>query len=137
MERLFELIGLALPDTPTILRLKVLVVGVGGVIAGVLFALSGVDGAIAGGALMVACGITLLAISVRSLLGDAWKRKASRIKEQRQRDLEARHEAERLARQASCEHHWAVDDAGLEVGNYRDVCVHCGAHKQALRTTPG
>jgi hypothetical protein len=130
MEKLFALIGLALPDTATILRLKVLVAGgVGGVFAGVLFILSGVDGALAGGAAMAACGIMLIGITVRSWLREARKSEAGRITAQRQKEAEARREAERLARQASCEHHWILDDSGLDVDVYRDVCVRCGACK--------
>lgn len=130
MDNLFELIGLALPDTMTMLRLKVLVAGgVGGVLAGVLFITSGVDGAIVWGALIVACGITLIWLPVRSFLREARTREADRIQSQRQREADARRETERLARQTSCEHHWVVDNPGLDVGDYREVCAHCGAYR--------
>jgi hypothetical protein len=113
-----------------VLRLKVLLAGgVGGLSAGVLFIMSGVDGAITGGALMAACGMTLIGLAVRSFLREARQSEVGRIKAQREREVEARQESERLARQASCEHHWVLDNAGLDVGDYRDVCVHCGAYK--------
>jgi hypothetical protein len=131
MDRLFHLIGLALPDTPTILRLKVLVAGgVGGVAAGLLFALSGVEGSITRGALMAICGLTVIGITFRSFLNEHRKNEADRAKA-RQLALEvARREAERLAREASCVHHWEFDDDGLDVGDVRYVCRHCGAYRR-------
>jgi hypothetical protein len=130
MDKLFELIGLALPDTATIFRLKLLVAGgVGGACAGVIFMLSGVEGSIMGGALIAACGITLIGITVRSFLREAQKSQADRLRAQQQRNVEARLETERLARQARCEHHWVLDNAGLDVDDYCNVCVQCGAYR--------
>src|SRR5262245_41654587 len=116
MDKLFELIGLALPDNATMLRLKVLVAGgLGGLGAGVLFMTSGLDGAIVCGAAMAACGIALICIPVRSFQREARKREAERIRSRQQRETAARQEVERLARQALCEHHWILDNAGLDV----------------------
>lgn len=51
--------GAALPNTATILRLKVAFGGICGVGAGLLFMASGPDGSLAWGALMAACSIVL------------------------------------------------------------------------------
>jgi len=79
MDKLFELIGLALPDNATMLRLKVLAGGIGGLGAGALFMTSGLDGAIVWGAAMAACGIALIWISVGSFQREAQKRAAERV----------------------------------------------------------
>jgi hypothetical protein len=80
MDELFELIGRALPDSSTMLRLKVLVAGgVGGLGAGALFMTSGLDGAIVWGAAMAACGLALIWIPVRSFRREAREREAERI----------------------------------------------------------
>jgi hypothetical protein len=60
MDDLFRLIGLVLPDTATMLRLKVVWGGICGLGAGVLFMTSGLDGSLAWGGMMAACGITLI-----------------------------------------------------------------------------
>jgi hypothetical protein len=74
MNELFELLGRALPDTPTILRLKVLVAGgIGGLAAGVLYMASGLDGSLIRGGLIAACGLALIAITIRSFARAASK----------------------------------------------------------------
>jgi hypothetical protein len=79
MDELLQLLGLALPDTPTILRLKVLVLGgLGAVTAGVLLMASGVEGTLALGAGMVACGAALIALPIRSFRRAARERQAKR-----------------------------------------------------------
>ena len=66
MDELLRLIGLALPDTAAILRIKVAFGGFCGLGAGVLFMASGLDGSLAWGALMAVCGIVLIGVAVRS-----------------------------------------------------------------------
>jgi hypothetical protein len=130
MDKLFELIGLALPDNATMLRLKVLVAGgIGGLSAGLLFMTSGLDGAILWGTAMAACGIALIGIPVRSFLREGRKREGERIRSRQQSEAAARQEAERLARQASCEHQWVTDDAALDFDYFGDVCTRCGASR--------
>jgi hypothetical protein len=74
MNELFELIGRALPDTPTILRLKVLVAGgIGGLAAGLMYMGSGLDGSILRGGLIAACGVALIGLTIRSFLREAGK----------------------------------------------------------------
>jgi hypothetical protein len=128
MDKLFELIGLALPDTPTILRLKALLAGgVGGIGAGAAYLLSGVEGSLVGGAAMMICGLSVIAITVRSFMNEHRIYEAERIAKQRQREEEAQRTSERLAREAACQHQWVLDDSGLDFGVYRYVCAHCGA----------
>jgi hypothetical protein len=66
MDDLFRLIGLVLPDTEAMLRLKVVFGGICGLGAGLLFMASGLDGSLAWGAMMAACGITLIGIAYLS-----------------------------------------------------------------------
>jgi len=74
MHELFELLGRAAPDTPTILRLKVLVAGgIGGLAAGVLYIGSGLEGSTIRGGLIAACGVALICISIRSFRREAGK----------------------------------------------------------------
>jgi hypothetical protein len=129
MDKLFELIGLALPDTPTILRLKALLAGgLGGIAAGVVFMLSGVEGSVVGGVAMMICGLSVISITVRSFRNEHRKYEAERIAKRRQREEEAQRASERLAREAACEHHqWVLDDSGLDFGVYRYICSRCGA----------
>jgi hypothetical protein len=63
VDELFRLIGLALPDTGTMLRLKVGFCGICGIGAGLLCIGTGLDGFLVLGALMAACGIALLGIA--------------------------------------------------------------------------
>jgi len=63
MDELFRLVGLALPDTEMMLRLKVGFGGICGIGAGVLLMWTGPDGSLAWGASMAACGIALLWIA--------------------------------------------------------------------------
>jgi hypothetical protein len=81
MDQLFQLLGLALPDTATVLRLKVLLAGgVGGVVAGVLLMASGVEGTLAPGAAIAACGVALVVLPIRSFLREARQQEAERAK---------------------------------------------------------
>jgi hypothetical protein len=74
MNELLELLGRALPDTPMILRLKVLVAGgIGGLAAGVLYMGSGLDGSLMRGGLIAACGVVLIYIPIRSFRQKAGK----------------------------------------------------------------
>jgi hypothetical protein len=131
MDKLFELIGLALPDTPTILRLKALLAGgVGGIAAGVLYLLTGVEGSVVGGVAMMVCGLTVIGITVRSFVNEHRKYEADRIAARRQREEEARRTSERLAREAACQHEWVLDDDALDYGVVGDICVHCGAFRE-------
>jgi hypothetical protein len=65
MEDLFRLIGLALPDTPVILRLKLTVGGLCGLGAGLLFMTTGLEGSLTRGGMIAACGLALIAIAAR------------------------------------------------------------------------
>jgi hypothetical protein len=65
MDDLFRLIGLVLPDTGVMLRLKVVFGGICGLGAGLLFMTSGLAGAVPWGGLMAACGIALIVIASR------------------------------------------------------------------------
>jgi hypothetical protein len=78
MDELFRLLGLALPDTATILRLKVAFGGMCGLGAGLLFMASGLDGSLAWGALMAACGLALIGIAVRGFAHAAGREAAER-----------------------------------------------------------
>jgi hypothetical protein len=71
MDRLFELIGLALPNTPKLLRLKCLCGGLCGVGAGLLYMTSGLADALVWGGLMMACGIAVFGLVVRSFVREA------------------------------------------------------------------
>src|SRR5262249_36304752 len=64
MDELLRLIGLALPDTATMLRLKIVFGGICGLGAGLLFMASGLDGSLVRGALMAACGIVLIGVAL-------------------------------------------------------------------------
>jgi hypothetical protein len=66
VDDLSRLIGLVLPDTGVMLRLKVVFGGLCGLGAGLLFMTSGLEGSIARGGLMAACGIALIGIVWRS-----------------------------------------------------------------------
>jgi hypothetical protein len=66
MDELFQLLGLALPDTATIFRLKVVFGRICGLGAGLLFMASGLDDALTWGALMAACGLALIGIAAHS-----------------------------------------------------------------------
>jgi hypothetical protein len=63
MDDLFRLIGLVLPDTGAMIRLKVVFGGICGLGAGLLFMASGLDGSLAWGGMMAACGIALIGIA--------------------------------------------------------------------------
>jgi hypothetical protein len=130
MDKLFELIGLALPDTPAIFRLKILFAGIGGLGAGLLFMTSGLEISILWGGLMAACGIALIVITVRSDAREARKRAAERMGVQRQQEEAARQQRERLIRQQSCEHSWICDDQAFDYGVCQMCCVHCGAVRE-------
>jgi hypothetical protein len=78
MDELFQLLGLALPDTATILRLKVAFGGLCGVGAGLLFMASGLEGSLAWGASMAACGLALIGIAARCLARGAGREAAER-----------------------------------------------------------
>jgi hypothetical protein len=128
MEDELRLIGLALPNNGTILRLKVLVAGgIGGVGAGLLFMTSGLDGAIVRGAALAGCGVALIAISIRSLLRELALNELQRTKLQEQSEAEARREVERQTREASCNHRWSANLDRIDVDDSREVCVFCGA----------
>jgi hypothetical protein len=72
MNELFELLGRALPDTPTIFRLKVLLAGgIGGLAAGLVYMGSGLDGSILRGGLIAACGVALIGLTIRSFRREA------------------------------------------------------------------
>ena len=128
MDQLFHLIGLALPDTPAIFRLKVLLCGIGGLGAGLLFMTSGLEGSVLWGGLIAACGFALIGITVRSHLREARTRAAERMALQRRQEEEAREQRERLVRQQSCDHSWIQDDPASDYGIYPQMCcTKCGA----------
>jgi hypothetical protein len=128
MDQLFHLIGLALPDTPTIFRLKVVFVGICGIGASLLFMTSGLEGSVLWGGLMAACGSALIGISVRSHVRESRKRAAERIAFQRQQEEEAREQRERNVQQQSCDHSWIQDDPASDYGIYPQMCcTKCGA----------
>jgi hypothetical protein len=78
MDDLFRLIGLMLPDTWEMLRLKVIFGGICGLGAGLLFMATGLDGSLAWGGLMAACGIALIGIASRSIAREARRASAGR-----------------------------------------------------------
>jgi hypothetical protein len=80
MDELFRLLGLVLPDTPTMLRLKVAFGGLCGLGAGLLFLASGLDGSLAWGASMAACGLALIGIAARGLARGAGREAAEQEK---------------------------------------------------------
>jgi hypothetical protein len=82
MDQLFQLIGLALPDTNVILRLKVLFGGICGLGAGLLFMTSGLEGSALWGSLMAACGFAVIGITIRSHAREARKRVSERMASQ-------------------------------------------------------
>jgi hypothetical protein len=127
MDQIFHLIGLALPDTTAIFRLKVLVVGIGGLAAGLLFMTSGLEGSVLWGGLIAACGLTVIGITVRSYVREARKRTAEQMAFQRRQEEEARQQRERLVRQQSCDHSWIHDDQAMDYGACQMCCTKCGA----------
>jgi hypothetical protein len=128
MDQLFHLIGLALPDTPTLFRLKVLVVGMACLGMGLLFTTSGIEGSVLRGGPIAACGFALTAITVRRHVREARKRAAERMALQRRQEEEAREQWERLVRQQSCDHSWIPDAPGSDYGAYPQMCcTKCGA----------
>jgi hypothetical protein len=127
MDQIFRLIGLALPDTPAIFRLKVLVVGIGGLVAGLLFMTSGLEGSVLWGGLIAACGFAVIGITVRSHACGARKNAAERTAIERRQEEEAREQRERLVGQQSCDHSWIQDDQALDYGVYQMCCTNCGA----------
>ena len=66
MDELIRLLGLALPDTAWIVRLKVVLGGICGLGAGLVFMASGLESSLTRGALMALCGLALIAITARS-----------------------------------------------------------------------
>jgi hypothetical protein len=130
MDQLFQLIGLALPDTPVMFRLKVLFVGICGLGAGLLFMTSGLAGSVLWGGLMAACGFAIIGITVRSHAREARKRAAENMAFQRRQEEEAREQRERLVRQQSCDHSWIQDDQALNYDVYQMCCTTCGAVRQ-------
>ena len=130
MDQLFQLIGLALPDTPAIFRLKVLFGGICGLGAGLLFMTSGLAGSVVWGGLMAACGFAMIGITVRSHTREAQKRTAERMACQRQREEQAREQRERLVRQQSCDHSWIQDNQALDYDVYQMCCTKCGAVRE-------
>jgi hypothetical protein len=130
MDRLFHLIGLALPDTQTIFRLKVLFGGICGLGAGLLFMTSGLEGSVLWGGLIAACGFALIGITVRSHVREARKREAERMALHRRQEEEAREQRERLVRQQSCDHSWIQDDQALDYDVYQMRCTKCGAVRE-------
>ena len=128
MDELFRLIGLALPDTPTIFRLKVLFVGIGSLWVGLLFMASGIEGSVLWGGLIAACGFALIGITVRGHVSEGRKKAAERMALQRRQEEEAREQRERLIRQQSCDHSWIVDAPGSDYGvSPQMCCTKCGA----------
>jgi hypothetical protein len=127
MDELFRLIGLALPDTPTIFRLKVLFVGIGSLWVGLLFMASGIEGSVLWGGLIAACGFALIGITVGTHAREARKRAEERMALQRRQEEEDRQQRERLVRQQSCDHSWIQDDQALDYGVYQMCCTKCGA----------
>jgi hypothetical protein len=78
MDDLFRLIGLMLPDTDVMLRLKVVFGGICGLGAGLLFIASGLDGSLAWGGMMAACGIALIGMAYLSATRTARRAEAGR-----------------------------------------------------------
>jgi hypothetical protein len=130
MDQLFQLIGLALPDTPAIFRLKVLFGGICGLGAGLLFMTSGLAGSVLWGGLMAACGFALIGITVRSHAREARKSAAERMAFHRRQEEQAREQRERLVRQQSCDHSWIQDDQALDYDVYQMCCTKCGAVRE-------
>jgi hypothetical protein len=128
MDQLFHLIGLALPDTAAIFRLKVLFGGFCGLAAGLLVITSGLEGSVLRGGLIAACGFAVIGITVRSHVRDARRRAAERKALQQRQDEEARQQRERLVREQSCDHSWIIDDPDSDYGVYPQACcTKCGA----------
>ena len=131
MDQLFHLIGLALPDTPAIFRLKVLLFGgIGGLGAGLLVMTSGLEGSVLRGGVIAACGFALIGITVRSRVREAQKRETERRASQQRQDEQARAQRERLVRQQSCEHSWINDDRAIDYFVYQMSCTKCGAVRE-------
>jgi hypothetical protein len=130
MDQLLQLIGLALPDTPAIFRLKVLFAGICALAAGLLFATSGLPGSVLWGGLIVACGFAVIAITLRSHVRAARKLAAERIALQERQEKDAREHQERLLRQQSCAHSWIEDDTAADYDVYQMRCTQCGAVRE-------
>jgi hypothetical protein len=67
MEEILRLLGHLLPNSGMMFRLKIVFGGICGLGAGLLFMASGLDGALAWGAMMAACDIALIAIALRDM----------------------------------------------------------------------
>jgi hypothetical protein len=127
MDQLFHVIGLALPDTPVIFRLKVLFGGICGLAAGMLVMISGLEGSVLWGDLTAACGAALIGLTIRSHVREARNQALARMALQRRQEEEAREHRERLVRQESCDHSWIQEDAALNYDVYQKFCTKCGA----------
>jgi hypothetical protein len=130
MDQIFHLIGLALSDTAVIFRLKVLVVGIGELVAGLLFMTSGLEGTVLWGGLIAACGLAMIGITVRSHVREVRKRTEVRMALQRRQEEEARQQREQLVRQQSCDHSSIQDDQALDYFVYQMCCTKCGAVRE-------
>jgi hypothetical protein len=127
MDKLFELLGLALPDTRSIFRLKIIFGGICGLGAGLVYMLSGLDGSLLWGGLMAACGIALLGLAARSFTREAREKEAALLASPQREAEESRQTRERLARQEGCEHHWVRDEQALDYDVWQESCAKCGA----------
>lgn len=131
--KLFELIGLALPDTVTVFRLKVLVAGIVGLGMGLLFMRSGIEGSAFWGGAIAACGLALTAITVRNLVRDEGRRVAERTALREREESEARCQQELLAGQRSCEHSWVFDEQAMDYDIYQMHCASVAAWSETVR----
>ncbi len=128
MERLFHLLGQAIPDTATGLGVKVLCVGLGATAAGLALGGSGIAGMALPGVGVAACGFAASALAIRVLIREGRRKQAARLEEQIRRETEAMQAMEQRRREKACKgHEWSFDDYGLNINAWRWICGKCGA----------
>jgi hypothetical protein len=121
MNSLIALLGLV-PNTSAILRVKFAIVGVGALMAGLIFMASGIDGSILRGGLIAACGVGLLSL--------AFREPKQRLKEE---ECAAPRNEQILVKEpwpvSSCDHDWVDQDEMSHHDPIHIRCSRCGEHR--------
>jgi hypothetical protein len=114
-----------------VIRLKLLIAGFCALVAGPWLMASGIDGSMARGGLISACGVALIAVVLFSFRhGDATTGKPSAVS-RRQNGPEP---IEPPAKTFTCQHHWVNPDDPHDMLNdsYLTLrCTECGEERSA------
>jgi hypothetical protein len=119
MNRIIDLLGM-LPNTSALFRMKVAVVGLGALMAGLSFMASGIEGSILRGGLMAACGAVLLGV-VSMSNGDQQE-----LNEECAAPREAESHSKEPRQLSSCDHDWVDRDELLNYDPKLLRCSKCG-----------